>query len=232
MAARHSRSTAGDQSCHPWDGRVGQQNLVGRNDATFSLNARDLPGVGGEADNSGALEDLGTVRLGALAQGYRDIEGIDLAVRRYIERAKHVAGIDQRPAFGEFIGRHHERLDIHAARVIVGSLELLHPHVAERRADRAALFVAGALAGFLLQRPEESGRVLAEFRLGRTVAQLPDNAGRMPGRARCDFLTLDEDRFDPTLGQVVERRDAAHAAADDDQGYFFRQGVHGRPSIP
>ena len=43
-------------------------------------------------------------------------------------------------------------------------------------------------------------------------------ARRMPGRAGGQLLALDQDDIGPALlGQVVERRDADHAAADDDR---------------
>jgi hypothetical protein len=60
--------------------------------------------------------------------------------------------------------------------------------------------------------------------------QLPDQAGRMPGRAAGQLLAFEQHDVGPAeLGQVIGHRAAGDAAADDDHAGILRNShTHAR----
>ncbi len=108
--------------------------------------------------------------------------------------------------------------------MIVRAQVLFMPDIAEREVDGAVLLIARALAGFFFQCLEQLGRVFAQFGLRRAVAQLSNNPGGVPRGAAGQFLSLDQDRRNTALGQMVQRRSPNDAAANDDHRRLCRQG--------
>jgi hypothetical protein len=63
---------------------------------------------------------------------------------------------------------------------------------------------------------QQLGRVLGELGEVTGAAQLPDQAGGVPGRAPGELVALEQhDVADTELGQVVRDRTSDHPAADD-----------------
>ena len=90
------------------------------------------------------------------------------------------------------------------------------------RADRADLAEAGGDAGLGLQPGVKLGRIFREPGQVLRGAQLADQPGRMPGRAGCELLALQQHDVGPAeLGQVIGDGAAGHAAADDDDASFL-----------
>ena len=86
-----------------------------------------------------------------------------------------------------------------------------------REGDRAALAVAGRLAGLRLEPAIQLRRVARELRHVDALAQLTDEPRRMPGGAAGELLALDEHDVAPAeLRQVIGDGAADDAAADDD----------------
>ena len=97
-----------------------------------------------------------------------------------------------------------------------------------REAEAAVLAEAGRLPGLGLEPGVELGRVLGEPGqvLGR--AQLADQPGRMPGRARGQLLALEQQHVRASrAGQVVGDRAADHPAADDHRPGMGLADPHG-----
>ncbi len=87
----------------------------------------------------------------------------------------------------------------------------------------AELVPAGVVPRQLLQLGVEPDRVLHHPRQRERRAQLPDEPGRVPGRAVRELVLLDEERVRPALlREVVQDGAADHAAPDDDRPRALR----------
>ena len=97
-----------------------------------------------------------------------------------------------------------------------GVIHVLVPAVpGAGEADVGDLAEADVLAGLGLERLVEGDRVFVDLadRVGEVEER--QEPGGMPGRARGQLLPLDEHDIRPALlGEMIERRDADHAAAD------------------
>jgi hypothetical protein len=75
------------------------------------------------------------------------------------------------------------------------------------------------VAGFLLQLGVEVDAVLDQVGEVLAAAQRAHLRGGMPRGPRRQLVALQQDRIaEPELGQMIERRAAHNAAADDDDG--------------
>ena len=103
----------------------------------------------------------------------------------------------------------------------------VHSVFAAREADIGNLLETDGLAGFGFKPLIERDGIFVN--LADRVAHVEEwqQAGCMPGRARCQFLAFEQDDIRPTLlGQMIEGRDADNAASNDhDTRMFF----HGNP---
>ena len=180
------------------------------------------------------LERDGAALPGSLDQGRRDVERIDLPVRRDELPPEHVVDAQQGPALADFPGREVERRDAHALRGRYIAPHQLEPWRRQRDGHRAVLSIAGRLTGIRLERLEQPRRVLRQFGLRFGVAQLTDDSGRMPGRAAREPVPFEQDGIaDAVLRQMVERGGADDAAADDHDAGPMRQGLsHEIPIVP
>jgi hypothetical protein len=162
----------------------------------------------------------------ALDERIGDVERIDLAVRRHELAAEHVIDAQQRPALLDLGGRQVERRHAEALRRRDVATDEFEAHRRQRDRHRAVLAVAGGLAGLGLERLEQRGGVLRELGLRLRIAQLADDAGRMPGGAAGEAVALEQHGIaDAVPGQVVEDRGADDAAAHDDHARTFGEGL-------
>ena len=81
--------------------------------------------------------------------------------------------------------------------------------------------------GLLLERPVERDGIFVDLPDRIAEVEQRQQPRRMPGRARRQFLALDENAVRPAfLGEMVERRDADHAPADDHRPRMRSHVVH------
>ena len=194
----------------------GEQHLVGGDGTFVRLHAPDFAARNHKALDLGILKDLPAPRLGAFGQRDRDIERVHLPVRRHKDPRLHVIDDQVRPVFEDFRGREDLARHVHAHGMIALAQQLLVPHVAEGKIESAVLFVARRLAGFFFEILKQPNRVFGQLSLRRAVPQLAHNPGRVPGGAGGDLFPFDQDRRNVSLGEVIERRNPANTAADDD----------------
>jgi hypothetical protein len=95
------------------------------------------------------------------------------------------------------------------------ALQLHHTVRGARNRQGAALLPAGCESGFGFQSRVEIGRVADQPRHALVVAQLPDQTGRMPGRARGQPALLEQYDVGFAEGTQVIRDRASHDAAAD-----------------
>ena len=113
--------------------------------------------------------------------------------------------------------RHVVERDAEALRARHLPLDELHPLRRLGDVEAAALLPAGGEARFLLERRIELDAVLAHARRVARCARLPDQAGGVPRGAAGQLALLEQhDVGDAELGEMVGRRGAGDAAADDD----------------
>ena len=151
------------------------------------------------------------------AKRLRHVGRIDLGVVRQPQRAEQIVGAHH----GIFCRRLGDRNDLAGdalrARRRMNALEQRHALGRARDQHRAALLPAGRLPGLGFELLIELGRILHEPRHVLVRAQLPDQSGRMPGRAAGQPPLLQQHDVAPAvLGQVIGDRAADDAAADDD----------------
>ena len=97
-----------------------------------------------------------------------------------------------------------------------GAEQLGHPVAGGGHPQRAALVPAGAQAGLRLQARVQLAALQHQPGQRRVRAQLPDDPGRVPGRAAGELALLEQDDVGPAqLGQVVGHAAAHDPAADD-----------------
>ena len=128
----------------------------------------------------------------------------------------------------DFVGRNFAHVDIEGAGERGLPVDLVLALFGQRHGDRADLAHAGGDAGLGLELDVEVGRIFREPRHVLRAAQLADQAGGMPGRARGQLLALEQHDVGPAeLGQMIGDRAAGDAAADDDRACLGRNGLCG-----
>jgi len=107
-------------------------------------------------------------------------------------------------------------------------LVLVHAVTVGRQPEVAGDVKAHVLAGLGGQALVEIDRVFVELSDGVTHVEQGQQTGRVPGRTRGQLGTLQQYDVRPTLqGEVIQRADADHAAADDDH-----TGMSFHPILP
>ena len=212
---RHRDAHRGGELARPHaggedDGRGRDGSLVGHHadrPALLDQDALDLD----------ALDDPGAALARTLGEGLRGVDRVGLPILGQEHAAHSVADLEQRVA-GLDLGRpDHLDREPEVLRHRGAALELLEPLGVERQADRAVLLEPGRLPGLGLQRVQELGGVLGELGHPPRRAQLPDQAGGVPGRAAGELPALQQQHVgDAEPGQVISDRAADDAAADDD----------------
>ncbi len=188
---------------------AGDVALVGR-DQPFA--ARKL----GDRGHSGVAVEGRAALPRALGQRLRQVGGLDIAVVGVLDRAEDAVGVTQRPDRLDLGGGEEADVDTERAGDAGIVAILVHPVGRRRQADVADLRKAGVEAGLRLQRGIEADRILVKLADRIAEVEQGQQAGGVPGRARGEFLALEEDAVGPAeLRQVVQRADPHDAAADD-----------------
>ena len=118
-------------------------------------------------------------------------------------------------------------VDVEGARQRSLPVDLVLALLGQRHGDRADLPHAGGDTGLGLELHVEVGRIFGEPRHVLRGAQLADQPGRMPCRARGQLLALEQHDVGPAeLGQMIGDRAAGDAAADDDGARLGRKVAH------
>ena len=117
----------------------------------------------------------------------------------------------------DLVGRDHREVDALRARHRGDMGVFVHPVAGMGEADRAGDVIVDGIADLRAELGVEPGRMALELDdvpAGREIRAI---AGGVPGRARSQFVALDQQRVGPAaLGQMIERAGADRAAADDD----------------
>ena len=168
-----------------------------------------------DAGDVGILEDLHALAARAPGQRLGDIGGIGLAVGRQESGADDVRGVHDGPQFQRLRRRQQFHFQPETARH-GGLAPDLGPAIRRAREPQPAIHLpAGRLPGFRLQPAIDLDRMPKQLRDIGVVAQLPDQARRVPGRTAGQLAGFDQHGVAPTLaGQMVGGRAADDAAAD------------------
>jgi hypothetical protein len=175
--------------------------------------AAGLPLDGG---HFGLPVDLGAPIAGPHGQGIGQVRRGDVAVLGMVERAHQAVGVAQRPELLDLLGR--DDLERHAdgVRGAAVLVVLVHPVPVGGEPQIAVHMERDILAGLLLQRLVEIDAVFVDLAHGVAHVEQRQEARGVPGRARRQLGALAQHHIAPTLlGQVIERADAHHTAADD-----------------
>ena len=165
------------------------------------------PGVG---------EDPAAAAPRPVGQRVGQLRGVDVAVGRQPGRAEHALGRHQREELLRLVGRDQLQRQPEGLRPARLPAQLLHPLLGRGEPDPAAFGPARVEVGLLPDPPVEVDRVHHHLGQRDRAAQLPDQPGRVEGRAGGELVAVDEDDVVPAqLGEVVGERGAADAAADD-----------------
>ena len=164
-----------------------------------------------------ALDDLRAALAGALGERHGDVGRVALAVERQVHGADHAVGVEMRIHLLDLGWRDLAHVNVEGARHRRLAVELVLALLGQCHRDRADLAHAGGNTGLFLKSDVEVGRIFRQPRHVLRAAQLADQAGGMPGRARRQLLALQQHDVGPAeLCQVIGDRAAGYAAADDD----------------
>ena len=198
------------------------REVAGRRDDVLArdvaLVGPDQPFARGSAldrDHRGLAVDLGAAGARAPRHRLGDVGRLDVAVLGMADRADHALDVAERPELLDLGGRQELDLDPDGLGDAGVLMVLVHAVAVEREADVGALAQADVLPGLGLQALVERDRVLVDLADRVAHVEQRQKAGGVPGRARGQFLALEQHHVRPALlGEVVERRDADRAAAD------------------
>ncbi len=160
--------------------------------------------------------DLRTQRPRALGESLGQVGGLDIPVVGVLDGAEDAVGLAERPDFLEL--RRSQHVHLHADRAgDAGVVHVLVPAVlGSRQADVRHPLEADRLAGLRFEPAVKPHRIFVNLPDGIAHVEERQQPGGMPGRAGGQLLPLDQHDIRPALlGQVVERRHADDAAADD-----------------
>ena len=171
--------------------------------------------LGLDAGDPGADLDPCAQASRGVSERERQLAGIEVAVVGYERRRANAVGAHRR----EELLRVRRRDDLHrqAERLRPGGLaaDLLEPRLRRREPQAAELVPAGIVPRQLLELRVEADRVLHHPCQRDRRAELPDEPGRVPGRAVGELVLLEQHGVrPPELSEVVQGRAADHAAAD------------------
>ena len=187
------------------DGAIGRHHVPGAIGAELGFEHRRL------------AINLRAVVPGALGIGLGHARRIDMAIDRLEQGAEIFCRIDERVQFAGVFERNEIRIEPHVARLGALLLEIVEALRSRGQIDAARAMDAAGLAGERLQFLVELDGVALQARdVGVGVDGMND-ARRMPGRARRQFLPFQQHHvLPPHLGEVIEDGAADHASPDDD----------------
>ena len=166
--------------------------------------------------NRGVPVNLSAPVACALRQCLRQVSRLDVTVIRMLDCSQEVIRFTKWPDFLDLLWG--QLVDFHANSF--GNSGVIHELVpavlGAGKTDIGHFPETHMLAGFSLQFAIELHRVFVNLtdRIGQVEER--QQARRMPGRARREFLALHQDHVAPALfGQVIEGRNANHTAANN-----------------
>ena len=183
--------------------------LVGLHDplAVVALDLRDR----------GVLVDFGAAVARTPGERHRHVDRRDMAVRRVPQGADQPFGVDQRPELPDPLDIDDLAFDADGLRRALVEAVFVHAVAVGREAQVAVDMEADVLAGLGLQRLVEVDRILVQLADRIAHVEQRQQPGGVPCRAGSQLGALDQYDIAPALfGQVVERGNADHSAADHD----------------
>ena len=190
---------------------------LGLDVALVGADAGDLPVLGQDAGDAGALADRDALVAGAPGQRGGQVGRVGPAVAGQPDRPGEVVDPHDRVELAGLVRA--DQLAFQLVGLGGGGRPAQLGHAVGRAGDgdAAAPPEAGAQAGLRLQPLVQLAGVLDQPGAVLRGAQLADQAGRVPGRAAGQLPLLEQQHVGPAqLGQVVGDAGADHAAADDD----------------
>ncbi len=194
-----------------------QRHHVAGDLAPSGAHARHPALLDAKAGDGAVLDDAHAVLPCAAGERLGDVGRVRLAVGRQESGADQVGRVHQRPQILGLGGREQMHLEAEAARGGGLAPELDHAVGIAGKAQAAVALPARRLAGLGLEPLVQLDRVLEQPGDVGVAAQLADEPGGMPGRARGQLVALEQHDVAPAgAGEVVGDRAADDAAADDD----------------
>ena len=185
----------------------------------FPLVGDDLPFAAGkplDCRYGSPAVDLGPAFARRARQRLREVGGLDISVLGVLDRADDPFDVAERPDGLDLGGSEELHRDADRLRDAGVVIVLVHPVAGARKTDVRHLAKADVEPRLLFQRPVERNGIFVNLPDRIAEVEQRQQARRMPGRARGQFLALDENAIGPAFpGEVIERRDADHAPADD-----------------
>ncbi len=189
--------------------------------------AGDRAAIGDDADRAAVLDDdlldgdafldPRAVLPRALGVGHGQRIGVDIAVAGDVGRALDAVLDDEREMPCRLGGRQRMALDAEALGLPHRAADFAPARRAAGEPQRADLLPGDVLAGLGLQPVEHGDRVLHQPGQVALAAQLPDQAGRVPGAAMRELRLLDQQHvLRAVTRKVVGERRADRPAADDE----------------
>ena len=182
--------------------------LVGRNQPFAARQLRDRGDGGVAIDGRAQLARALGQRLGQIGR-------LNISVRRMLDRAKHAGDVGQRPDLFQLFGR--QPIDLDADRLGDTGVRavFIEAILAGRDADVRHVRKPDVQPGFGFEARVQRDRILVQLAHRIAEVEQRQQAGGVPGRARRQFLALDQRDIGPAeLCQMVQRADANHAATD------------------
>ena len=173
----------------------------------------------------GAAMDLRPPVAGAAGEGLGEVGGLNVAVLGVEDGADEAVRVAERPDRLDFVRGQELDADPDGARDPRIEPVLVHPAAVRREADVADRPEPDILPRLALELRVEPHRVLVDLPDAVAHVEQGEEPRRVPGGAGGELRALAKDHVRPALaGEVVERRDAEDAAADDDDPGM---GLHG-----
>ena len=218
LDTRHCRHFARPQS-----GRI--DDHVGANRALVGFHLPAAVGARTSRDHGREAMHFRTALARAPGVGMGHAGRIDIAAIGLVHDAANAVEIGQwMHAFG-LGARQFVELDLEILRLGRLHAQLMFAIGGLREIQRARLKNAAVLSGFALEVFVELHRVILQPRDIVVIVQSVNTGCRMPGRARSQFVTLEQHHVGPAkFGQVIENRASDQATADDD---CLSMGFHG-----
>ena len=223
---RHGDADHAPDLARPLAGAV--HHHLGLDRALGRLHAGDCRSLGAllgvDRRHPRLLEDAYAVVARALGQRLGDVGWIGLAVARQPDRAHQVVGAHDGVLLARLFGRQLLAGDALGVGHRRRAAQIGHALWRARHRDRAALLPARRQARLGLEPGIELGAVLDQARQVLVAAQLADQSRCVPGRAAAQpALFQQHDILPAVLRQMVGRRAAHDAAADDDDARLGRE---------
>ena len=175
------------------------------------------PSVVMDGSDFEVLKDERTPGARALGERLGDVDGVGVAVARYVNAADDVRKIGERIQRVNLARPDDVHFEPEHLRHGGVALELLHATGGGCERQRSTLAIARGLAGLRFQTAIQVARVAGELRHIDALPQLADETGGVPGGAAGQGFAFEQNDVAPAhFAKVVGDRAADDPAADDD----------------